>query len=48
VVDFIDVGLGPYRFWTFNVADAALTIGVALLAWVLWREDATGRSAPGG
>jgi signal peptidase II len=48
VVDFIDIGLGRYRFWTFNVADAALTIGVALLAWVLWREDATGRPVPGG
>jgi signal peptidase II len=45
VVDFIDVGLGPYRFWTFNIADAALTAGAALLAWVLWREDAAGRRA---
>ena len=45
VVDFIDVGLGSHRFWTFNVADAALTVGVALLAWVLWREDAATRRA---
>lgn len=45
VIDFIDVGLGPYRFWTFNLADASLTVGAVLLAWVLWREDAAGRRA---
>lgn len=39
VVDFIDVGLGRYRFWTFNVADAALTVGVLALAFVLARAD---------
>lgn len=39
VVDFIDIGLGDVRFWTFNVADSAVTIGALLLAWVLWRED---------
>jgi len=27
------------RFWTFNVADSAVTVGAILLAWVLWRED---------
>jgi|SRR5438067_1619881 len=45
VVDFIDIGVGTVRFWTFNVADSAVTIGAVLLAWVLWREDrATGAS----
>jgi signal peptidase II len=39
VVDFIDVGVGTVRFWTFNVADSAVTIGAVLLAWVLWHED---------
>jgi signal peptidase II len=39
VVDFIDIGVGDIRFWTFNVADSAVTIGALLLAWVLWRED---------
>jgi signal peptidase II len=39
VVDFIDVGVGSVRFWTFNVADSAVTVGALLLAWVLWRED---------
>ena len=39
VVDFVDVGVGTVRFWTFNVADSAVTVGAVLLAWVLWRED---------
>jgi signal peptidase II len=39
VVDFIDIGVGDVRFWTFNVADSAVTVGALLLAWVLWRED---------
>lgn len=32
VVDFIDVGVGTSRFYTFNVADAAITCGAILLA----------------
>ena len=39
VVDFIDVGIGDLRFWTFNVADSAVTCGAILLALVLLRED---------
>lgn len=31
VVDFIDVGVGTLRFYTFNVADACVTTGVLLL-----------------
>ena len=47
VVDFIDVGVGTVRFWTFNVADSAVTIGAVLLAWVLWHEDRrTAAAAP--
>jgi signal peptidase II len=37
VVDFIDVGIGDSRFWTFNVADAGVTCGAILLMLVLWR-----------
>ena len=33
VVDFIDVGVGAVRFWTFNVADIGVSIGAMLLAW---------------
>jgi signal peptidase II len=39
VVDFIDVGVGDVRFWTFNVADSAVTVGALMLAFVLWQED---------
>jgi signal peptidase II len=35
VVDFVDLGVGAVRFWTFNVADVAVTFGALLLAWVL-------------
>ncbi len=40
VVDFIDVGIGDSRFWTFNVADAGVTCGAVLLILVLWRRPA--------
>jgi signal peptidase II len=36
VVDFIDVGIGDSRFWTFNVADAGVTCGAILLMIALW------------
>jgi signal peptidase II len=31
VVDFVDVYVSGWHFWAFNVADAAITIGVALM-----------------
>ena len=37
VVDFIDLGVGSWRFWTFNVADVGVSIGAVLLAWQLTR-----------
>lgn len=40
VVDFIDVGVGAWRWPTFNVADMAVSCGAITLAIVLWREDA--------
>jgi signal peptidase II len=39
VVDFIDIGVGATRFWTFNVADSAVTVGAVALGWVLLQED---------
>jgi signal peptidase II len=39
VVDFIDIGIGSVRFWTFNVADTAVTIGAVCLAIALWQQD---------
>ena len=38
VVDFIEVGVGSYRWPTFNVADSAITIGAIALAVSLWLE----------
>ena len=35
VVDFIDIGVGSHRFWTFNLADLAVTLGTAILTWIL-------------
>jgi signal peptidase II len=35
VVDFIDIGIGTHRFWTFNIADMAVTVGTATLTWIL-------------
>lgn len=32
VVDFVDVYLGSWHFWAFNVADAAITVGAVLFA----------------
>jgi signal peptidase II len=40
VVDFIDVGIGDARFWTFNVADSGVTCGAILLMLVLWSKPA--------
>ena len=31
VVDFVDIGVESWRFWTFNLADSAITIGAILL-----------------
>jgi signal peptidase II len=39
VVDFIDIGVGTVRFWTFNVADSAVTVGAIALGWILLKED---------
>jgi signal peptidase II len=39
VVDFIDVGVGDIRFWTFNVADIGITCGAVLLILALQRAE---------
>ena len=31
VVDFVDIGIGNLRFYTFNVADAAISTSIVLL-----------------
>lgn len=39
VVDFIDIGVGNVRFWTFNAADSAVTIGAVCLVLALWQQE---------
>jgi signal peptidase II len=31
VVDFVDVYWRTYHFWAFNIADSAISVGVALM-----------------
>lgn len=46
VVDFIDVGIGTHRFWIFNVADAGVSIGGALLVITLWAASERSKEVP--
>ena len=48
VVDFIDVGLGDARWYTFNVADSAFVVGTALMVGylLLWGDEEPTRPAP--
>jgi signal peptidase II len=42
VVDFVDVGIGDLRFYTFNVADSAISVAILLLlvsAFVSGRDE---------
>ena len=45
VLDFIDIGIGSLRFWTFNIADAGISLGiVTLIVDTLWRSRNTVRT----
>lgn len=43
VVDFIDAGIGPYRWWAFNVADASIVVGIGSVIFLLWLEERRAR-----
>ncbi len=45
VVDFLDVGLGSHRWWVFNVADSAVTVGAILLLVSFLLEEGRERSS---
>ena len=46
VVDFVDMGIGSWRFYTYNVADSAITTAILLLiVLALWSGR---RAGPGG
>jgi signal peptidase II len=47
VVDFIDVGIGDLRFWTFNIADIGITCGAILLVLALQRAQPGQSGVPG-
>ena len=44
VIDFVDLSLGPYHWPAFNVADAAITLGVAVLCLDALRNPASSRA----
>ena len=44
-LDFIDIGLGPTRWYTSNIADASIVLGVMLLGLALLRDDRRSKSA---
>lgn len=46
VVDFIQVHAGGYYWPAFNVADSAITVGVALLLWDGLRSGGAPRAEP--
>ncbi|HVL53335.1 MAG TPA: signal peptidase II, partial [Vitreimonas sp.] len=50
VVDFVDAGIGDLRWYTFNVADAAISTALVLLiVLTVWPSPAgESRSEPGG
>lgn len=39
VVDFVDMGMGPTRWPTYNVADIGVSCGAVALAISFWLED---------
>jgi signal peptidase II len=41
VVDFVDVFWKDYHFWAFNVADAAISVGVAVMILDTFRPEAS-------
>jgi signal peptidase II len=47
VLDFIDMGIGRYRWPTYNVADIAVTVGAVILVYGFVRHtDGRADSAP--
>ena len=46
VIDFLDAHWYAHHWPAFNVADSAITVGVALLLVDLWREERSRKNAP--
>ena len=45
VLDFIDMGIGAYRWPTYNIADIAVTVGAILLIYGFVRHPGHGKAA---
>ncbi len=48
VVDFLDFGIGSHRFYTFNIADVAVTVGGVILFLSLWMSSGSRSEADAG
>jgi len=46
VVDFVDAGVGTLRWYTFNVADACISLAIVLLFAAAIRPSLTGAGRP--
>jgi signal peptidase II len=46
VIDFIDVGVGPMRWYTSNFSDVSLVLGVILLGVAMLREELRHKPTP--
>lgn len=46
VTDFLRFYVGAHEWPSFNVADSAISVGVAVLAWDLWKESRPGAEKP--
>lgn len=45
VIDFLDVHWYQHHWPAFNVADSAITVGVALMLFDMWRQERRGKTA---
>jgi signal peptidase II len=45
VTDFIDIYVGDHHWPTFNIADAAITVGALWLLMLSWRESRESKAA---
>jgi len=46
VVDFVDLGVGSFRWYTFNVADAAISLSLVMLVLLAIRPSLAGTTSP--
>jgi signal peptidase II len=48
VVDFVDIGIGTLRFYTFNVADMAISLSLILLVLLAIKPSLAGKQPQAG